>query len=651
MKKALSLSLSLSLSDSVTLKPHKLLLVLSLALLLASASFLFVLLPAQQAQATQVGFPIYSWGSAPAGQQADAADRLGRPVTAENPRNLPARNPGPSNWKMAATGSLGSYAVNIDGELFAWGNLWNAMQMGLGGQPGSGMVSVPTQIGTETNWKMVAARINNVAALNYDGEVYVWGNGGPLHTSTPTRIDEAPDNVIYLAVGNTNYFVITDEGFMYSWGSAAESTLARGGVLTAPGRVIVEGREDLRWKTVSVSGLRGFAITRCGELFSWGSTNTLGRDSDGVHPPNTRPGVVTVFGESVPRNNWTDVVVTTDNIAVLNSNGEMYTWGPLSNIGSPRHGRAILGDHPFNAPGNRPGIVVDSNGVPYNKFVSLHGGAQHFLAFTNTNELWGWGSNPNGEVGVGNYDNVYRPTHVADVVRFSDAARGAGNHSLMLMEIRFPITELNLTKHLQKPVGTPAPNLNFRFTFERNSFNDNTAPADIARIPVINPIILNPTTVVSPPPPPAGTITLEAYFDFLDGIVFTEVGTYSWIIREDATHPAGQGLDSEVVFSQASYELRVYVGQEAGIGGDLYVRFITLHRLTDPVTGTPLDPPQKVNNLIFVNTYTYDPFITPTGLFLTSGSSYLVFLATGVTLAAYLSLRARKRIEELPPML
>jgi len=211
-------------------------------------------------------------------------------------------------------------------------------------------------------------------------------------------------------------------------------------------------------------------------------------------------------------------------------------------------------------------------------------------------------------------------------------------------------TNFNLTKHLQKPEGTPAPNLNFRFTFERNSFNDNTTPADINRIPVINPIILNPTTVVSPPPPPAGTITLSGYFDFLDGIVFTEVGTYSWIIREDATHPSGAGPDSEVVFSQASYELRVYVAQEPGIGGGLYIRFITLHRLTDPVTGNPLDPPQKVNNLIFVNQYTYDPFITPTGLWLSSGSLYLVVFATGITLTAYLSQRARKRIEELPIM-
>ena len=53
------------------------------------------------------------------------------------------------------------------------------------------------------------------------------------------------------------------------------------------------------------------------------------------------------------------------------------------------------------------------------------------------------------------------------------------------------------------------------------------------------------------------------------------------------------------------------------------------------------------NSADFTNIYFFAP---PMGLFLTSGSPYLVLLAAGLLTTAYLSLRSRKRIDELPIM-
>ena len=248
MKNGKALSLSLSRSISVTSKPHKLLLVLSLAL-----AFGFGFVPQAQAQA---GFPMYSWG-------LNMLARPTSPVPPETPGNLPGRVAGPSNWVFVSTASGGNYAINTHGELFAWGVSWAAYRMGQGAHPnpGTGTITAPTQIGTDANWVMTASRSNNVAAINSAGEVFVWGEGGPLAVNVPTRIYEAPNNVVHIAAGNTNYFVITDEGFMYSWGSAAGSTVARGGQHDVPGRVIVAGREDLRWQAVTTTGSNGLAVT------------------------------------------------------------------------------------------------------------------------------------------------------------------------------------------------------------------------------------------------------------------------------------------------------------------------------------------------------------------------------------------------------
>ena len=613
-----------------------------------------MLSPVQTAQAV-VGYHLYSWGS---------TGQLGRPHGANHPddaeHNEPGRVDGNTRWISSATsapgiGALrGSLAVRADGALF---------------------VFTPTsmeRVGDRYDWVQVSARLNERIVLSRAGNIYHFAFDAPTPTLVPGSQAEGP--WIDVLAGNYSVYAINEQGQLWSIATdsspsaGAISSLGRGDIspseATTFGRVTVPPNDpdcNLVWTSMRSGYNHVIAVTSNGMLWSWGDNmfSKLGR-------PVTPVGG-TVAGTTIPivaanepgrvgrsatcagfNTNWISTGTTTLGSAALNSAGHVYTWGDSAN---GQLGRPTTAPHPgFGTPGRVvPALMPD--GSPAGLFVSLHGGNSHYLAFTADGNLFAWGNNANGQLGLGTTGGSFSsPQHVLHAYRFSDAARGGGFASLMLMDLDPIEANFNLTKHLQKPEGTPAPNLNFRFTFERNSFNDNTTPADIARIPVINPIILNPTTVVSPPPPPAGTITLEAYFDFLDGIIFESPGTYSWIIREDATHPAGQGPDSEVVFSQAEYELRVYVGQEAGIGGDLYIRFITLHRLTDPVTGYDLVPPQKVNNLIFVNTYTYDPFITPTGLWLTGSSLYLVIFATGATLTAYLSFRARKRIEELPIM-
>ena len=639
--KKLSLSLSLSLSDFVESKQHKLLLVLSLALTLVSASFLFVLSPLQTAQATQ-GHYLYSWG---------AGGQLGRPLTPV-PSNVPGRIPGGPVWVSAASGQPGNFAINTSGELFAWGAGGNAVQMGQAGNPPTtGNLTTPTRIGTANNWVQVSVTDRNVAALNSDGEIYVWGTWDPaigesFNSNIPTRLQGTPDNWVYIATGMHMNYAIDADGFLYSWGAnwVGIGRPDEGVSPTVPARVSVPNRPDVRWRTLSGTGHHWIGISQGGELFTWGQDMMLGG----------RPSLWATPGQVGSANNWEQAAITHVAAFARNSNGEIFSWTSYgAGYGPITTGRPVGAAHPDGTPRSQPGRLVDVNNVPISNWTHLSGGARSVIAFNEDGELWSWGQNNAGQLGLGDNTSRDRPTLVREVERFYDFSRcGLGIAPLMLVSPqRLSITDaFNLYKHLQKPEGTPAPNLNFRFTFERYSFNDESTPADIARIPVINPVIINPTTVVSPPPPPAGTVTLSGYADILDGIVFGEVGIFSWIIREDTTHPSGAGPDSTVVFSQAEYELRVYVFREPEPSGELYVRYITLHRIQNADGTIPQDGREKVNNLIFVNLYTYDPLIIPTGLFLRSGSLYLVVFAAGVVLTTYLSLRARKRIEELPIM-
>jgi len=633
---------------------------LSLALTLASASFLLAVPQAQANPVWTAPSPIiYPDALLSFGNNANG--RTGHGITAGSTL-VPTHIEGTRDWTTISASSTHSLAINSAGELWAWGS--NAFgQTGLGITTGNTLV--PTQVGTASNWIAIAAGYRHSLALNSAGEIWAWGNnetgqtgvtGAPVgagtgaHISVPTRVGTA-NNWVYISAGGTAHvspaptfmhgtsFAINSAGELWAWGSNSSGQTGVTGAPVGTGQHIpVPTRVGAasNWTTISVGFAHVLAVNSAGELWAWGSN---GSGATGLNTISSNTLVPTRVGTA---SNWTVVSAASGPLPhslAINSAGELWSWGTNSN------GATGLNTAASNT------LVPTRVGTASNWTAVSASGGWFSLALNSAGELWSWGNGGNGRTGHGNTENVLVPTRVGTYSNWTAIAVGS-SHSLAIRTIIQPTEPdpFNLYKHLQKPEGTPAPNLNFRFTFERYSFNDESTPADIARIPVINPVIINPTIVVSPPPPPAGTVTLSGYFDFLDGIVFLEAGIYSWIIREDATHPSGAGPDSTVVFSQAEYELRVYVFREPGQSGDLYIRFITLHRIQNADGTTPPNGREKVGNLIFVNQYTYDPFITPTGLWLTGSSLYLVIFATGVTLTTYLSFRARKRIEELPIM-
>lgn len=108
---------------------------------------------------------LWAWGLGTSGQLGDGTN-----VSKSSPVQVGTL----TNWLQCSSGQNFALAVKTDGTLWSWGN-------GGSGQLGDGTTvtkSSPVQIGTLSNWSQCLASTQSTGyALNTDGNVYAWGSG------------------------------------------------------------------------------------------------------------------------------------------------------------------------------------------------------------------------------------------------------------------------------------------------------------------------------------------------------------------------------------------------------------------------------------------------------------------------------------------
>ncbi len=127
---------------------------------------------------------LWAWGNNTFGQLG-----LG-----DNGYNTDRNTPAPlnaSHWNIITTGNNDSFAIN-NGALFAWG-LDDYGRLGLGETTDR---NTPTQVGTWSDWRAIAAGTNHTLGIRSDGTLWAWGwnpkgqlgVGDKMDRSIPTQI-------------------------------------------------------------------------------------------------------------------------------------------------------------------------------------------------------------------------------------------------------------------------------------------------------------------------------------------------------------------------------------------------------------------------------------------------------------------------------
>lgn len=227
--------------------------------------------------------------------------------------------------------------------------------------------------------------------------------------------------IVAASAGNTSALALSEEGEVYSWGSSQ-----------ALGRTAVNG-DPLPKKVLDPAGTSSFkgivaamvgddnavALADDGTVYSWGYySGRAGAD------PKPVPGIVSVGGKAVAVSagwNWS---------AALLADGRIVTWGYGAD------GRQ--GQPGASNPAALGFVVEQATGQPLGGIVAISAGYNFGLALSASGQLYAWGNNSWGQLGQGTSNGfiaaavaVKAPGGAAPLGNIVMAAAG-GNHALAL---------------------------------------------------------------------------------------------------------------------------------------------------------------------------------------------------------------------------
>jgi alpha-tubulin suppressor-like RCC1 family protein len=319
---------------------------------------------------------LWSWGKNSNGELGDG--------TYTN-KNIPTKMGTDNDWKMVAAGTYHSLAIKTDGTLWAWGKN-DYSQLGDGT---TNSRNTPVQIGTATNWKSIQAGEYHSLALKSDGTLWAWGDnyynqlgdGTSTTKSTPTQIGTAA-NWQSIAAGVTFNLAIKTDGTLWGWGHNNNGQVGDG--TTDNKDTPIQIGTATNWQTISANN-HSLATKSDGTLWAWGG-NYFGELGDQTFITKHSPiqiGTAT---------NWQTVAAGAGFSLGIRSNGTLWAWG------SNDYGQ--YGD------GTRTSQNIPINTGTATSWQIIEAGASNSILIQSDGSLWGTGFNYYGQVGNGTETDI-----------------------------------------------------------------------------------------------------------------------------------------------------------------------------------------------------------------------------------------------------
>lgn len=194
-----------------------------------------------------------------------------------------------------------------------------------------------------------------------------------------------------IARGLNFYLALTGDGSVFSWGDNRFGQLGHGSAERSNHPRRIQNLEAITY--IACGQFHCLALNACGQVFRWGSTIRNGRfDNQRI------PVVISALS------NIRDITCTIGSSFAINKEDQVYSWG--ENL----HGELGLSKaKPFDGASEQTIYEIG-------KFKKLAAGNMHVLALKETGELFVWGYNDSGELGLNRKTSRENPQKLCEGV-------------------------------------------------------------------------------------------------------------------------------------------------------------------------------------------------------------------------------------------
>lgn len=343
---------------------------------------------AQHATAIALNGSLWAWGGGLLGDGTTSA------------RLTPTRSGTGMDWTAVSAADNHTIALKADGSLWAWGSSRDG-RLGTGtGMDPNVPITVPIQIGTDTNWTIISAGGAHTAALKSDGSIWTWGSNSigqlgwgdyNVNMYVPTLV--ASQGFVSISAGYAHTVALRSDGTIWATGSDSSGQLGWQIFCPPPAQnYLSQMGSDTDWAAISAGHSHTVALKTNGTLWAWG---------DGVYNP-TQIGIDA---------NWTSISGGLHFTMALKSDGTLWGWGN-NDYGQLGDGTIIDKSAPVRIGNETDWVAVSTGGVI--TYWKDYGGFT--LALKSDGSLWSWGYNSTGQLGDGTTQNHTTPQQVNTVI-------------------------------------------------------------------------------------------------------------------------------------------------------------------------------------------------------------------------------------------
>jgi len=292
--------------------------------------------------------------------------------------------------------STTSCGVQETGTLWCWGmNRSSATSSSTEGMLASStlvLAQEPVEISTLSSVIAVEGGGSYNCALKNNFTVWCWGNSGgyPSQTSTPTQVPLL-DAVARLSGGSSHRCVRRFDGSLWCWGYNGNGQVGDGTTTTRSTPTLVQDPGVL-WAGVGAGSSHTCAWTDEGSLYCWGKNNDRQLGIGGTTDQWLPTELTAISGVA-------GATAGTEHSCAWTQGGAAYCWG--------NGGNGLLGLGSNTSTKEYPTLIGTLVGVKW-----MSAGHYHTCAVDTDGGVWCWGSNTNGQLGLGHTTMVNVPTRV-----------------------------------------------------------------------------------------------------------------------------------------------------------------------------------------------------------------------------------------------